>query len=105
MSKANSKGVTQNVTDWMITRRANNNVGVTSLPSGRARVGSVATTLMRWPPADAQRVSLRAHLSHYQLLFRWRVQFGLTGRQAPQTGVALADGVANEMAALIPRTR
>jgi hypothetical protein len=40
----------------------------------------------------------------YQLLFRWRVQRPDRPTGAA-TGVALADGVANEMAALIPRTR
>jgi hypothetical protein len=35
------------------------------------------------------------------LLFRWRLQFGLTARKAPQLAtVALADGVANEVHAL-----
>jgi transposase-like protein len=35
------------------------------------------------------------------LLFRWRVQFGLTTRKAPQlVTVALADGAANEVPAL-----
>jgi transposase-like protein len=35
------------------------------------------------------------------LLFRWRVQFGLTARKAPQLAtVALADGAANAVAAL-----
>lgn len=35
------------------------------------------------------------------LLFRWRVQFGLTARKAPQLAtVALADGAANEVPAL-----
>ena len=32
MSKTTSKGVTQNVTHWMLARRANNNVGGTSQP-------------------------------------------------------------------------
>jgi hypothetical protein len=42
-------------------------------------------------------------MDRYQLLFRWRVQRPDRPTGAA-TGVALADGVANEMAALIPRT-
>jgi transposase-like protein len=43
----------------------------------------------------------RRHGIATSLLFRWRVQFGLTARKAPQLAtVALDDGVANEVPAL-----
>jgi transposase-like protein len=43
----------------------------------------------------------RRHGIATSLLFRWRVQFGLTARKAPQLAtVALADGAANEVLAL-----
>jgi transposase-like protein len=43
----------------------------------------------------------RRHGIATSLLFRWRVEFGLTARKAPQLAmVALADGAANEPAAL-----
>lgn len=43
----------------------------------------------------------RRHGIATSLLFRWRVQFGLTARKAPKLAtVALADGVANEVPAL-----
>ena len=43
----------------------------------------------------------RRHGIATSLLFRWRVQFGLTARKAPQLAtVALADGMANEVPAL-----
>jgi len=35
MSRINSNGITQNVTDWTIARRANNNAAVISHPSDR----------------------------------------------------------------------
>ena len=43
----------------------------------------------------------RRHGIATSLLFRWRVQFGLTARKAPRLAtVALADGAANEVPAL-----
>jgi transposase-like protein len=43
----------------------------------------------------------RRHGIATSLLFRWRVQFGLTARRAPQLAtVALTDGAANEVPAL-----
>jgi transposase-like protein len=43
----------------------------------------------------------RRHGIATSLLFRWRVQFGLTARKAPQLAtVALTDGAANEVPAL-----
>lgn len=43
----------------------------------------------------------RRHGIATSMLFRWRVEFGLTARKAPQLAtVALADGAANELPAL-----
>jgi transposase-like protein len=43
----------------------------------------------------------RRHGIATSLLFRWRVQFGLTARKAPQLAtVAFADGATNEVPAL-----
>ena len=43
----------------------------------------------------------RRHGIATSLLFRWRVQFGLSARKAPQlVTVALADGTTNEVPAL-----
>jgi transposase-like protein len=52
-------------------------------------------------PGDAVAAVCRRHGIATSLLFRWRVQFGLTARKAPQLAtVALADGAANAVAAL-----
>jgi transposase-like protein len=52
-------------------------------------------------PGVAVAAVCRRHGIATSLLFRWRVQFGLTARKAPQLAtVALADGVANEVPAL-----
>ena len=43
----------------------------------------------------------RRHGVATSMVFRWRVEFGLTARKAPQLAtVALADGAANEVSAL-----
>jgi transposase-like protein len=43
----------------------------------------------------------RRHGIATSMVFRWRVEFGLTARKAPQLAtVALADGAANEPSAL-----
>ena len=43
----------------------------------------------------------RRHGIATSLLFRWRLQFGLTARKAPQLAtVALADGATNDLPAL-----
>ena len=48
----------------------------------------------------------RRHGIATSLLFRWRLQFGLTARKAPQLAtVALADGAANEQQAAEKQTR
>jgi transposase-like protein len=52
-------------------------------------------------PGVAVAAVCRRHGIATSLLFRWRVQFGLTTRKAPQLAtVALADSVANEVPAL-----
>jgi len=44
----------------------------------------------------------RRHGVATSMVFRWRVQFGLTARKTPQLAtVALADGAANEVPALV----
>ncbi len=42
----------------------------------------------------------RRHGIATSLLFRWRVQFGLTARKAPQLATVALDGMANEVPAL-----
>jgi transposase-like protein len=46
----------------------------------------------------------RRHAVASSMVFRWRVDFGLTARKAPQLAtVALADGATNEVPALAVR--
>ena len=88
-------------------------------PSGRAQLSSAANCARRkyrlTPQAEKRAIVqetekpgvgvaqvCRRHGIATSMVFRWRVEFGLTARKAPQlAAVALADGAANEPPALV----